>query len=291
MTSLKHFGIEKLVVFDLDETLVHCIFNDKDEIDADVYLDIKMPNGKIANTGFNIRPYWVELMEEIQDDWEIVVFTASCKNYADAILDHLDPENKYFHHRYYRETCWKTEDGVYVKDLRVFHQWDLKDIVLVDNAVYSFGYQLENGIPIISYYKGKDDEQLLHLKEYLLLIANKNLKKDLRKTFMMSELVHYDLDEIAERYFQEDDEEEDDFDILDQMFKHKKYLIPKGKSFKETRTSSNKWISIEGVSHNSAAKHSEETKFIYPNFKPEEPQRSYSTVLDNTKVSFILSLN
>lgn len=96
--------IEKLVVFDLDETLVHCIYNDQDIDEADVFLDIKMPNGKTANTGFNIRPYWKEMIEEIQKDWEIVVFTASCKNYADAILDYMDPEDKYFHHRLYRET-------------------------------------------------------------------------------------------------------------------------------------------------------------------------------------------
>mmetsp|Transcript_8332 Transcript_8332/g.9454 ORF Transcript_8332/g.9454 Transcript_8332/m.9454 type:complete len:151 (+) Transcript_8332:625-1077(+) len=95
---------KKLVVFDLDETLVHCIFNDKDTHDADVFLDILLPNGRTANTGFNIRPYWQEMMDEIKDDWEVVVFTASCKNYADSILDHLDPENKYFQHRFYRES-------------------------------------------------------------------------------------------------------------------------------------------------------------------------------------------
>jgi len=36
-------------------------------------------------------------------------------------------------------------------------------MVLVDNAVYSFGYQLENGIPIIPFYDDKEDEELLHL--------------------------------------------------------------------------------------------------------------------------------
>jgi len=51
-----------------------------------------------------------------------------------------------------------------VKDLRIFeHLRSLSDMVLVDNAVYSFGYQLENGIPIIPFYEDKDDEELLHL--------------------------------------------------------------------------------------------------------------------------------
>ena len=204
----------KLVVFDLDETLVHCIFNDKDINDADVFLDIKMPNGKIANTGFNIRPYWKELMEEIKKDWEIVVFTASCQNYADAILDYMDPDNEYFNHRFYRETCWKTEEGVYIKDLRVFHQWSLKDIVLVDNAVYSFGFQLDNGIPIFPYIQGKDDKQLLYLKEYLSLIVEKDLIKNLKKTFQMKFMYNIDLAGI---YDESEDEDEDDYDILDRI--------------------------------------------------------------------------
>ena len=68
-----------------------------------------------------------------------MVFTASHKWYADVILDHIDPENKYFQHRLYREHCIKSSDSVYIKDLRIFRNRDLKDIIIVDNAVYSFG--------------------------------------------------------------------------------------------------------------------------------------------------------
>lgn len=34
-----------------------------------------------------------------------------------------------------------TSQGIHVKDIRVIDR-DLKDIVLVDNAAYSFGYKL-----------------------------------------------------------------------------------------------------------------------------------------------------
>lgn len=192
-----------------------------------------MPNGKSANTGFNIRPYWKEMMDAIQDDWEIVVFTASCKNYADTILDYLDPENKYFYHRYYRETCWRTPEGVYVKDLRVFHQWTLEDIILVDNAVYSFGFQLDNGIPIFPYIQGKDDKQLLYLKEYLQLIANKDIYKDLKRTFKMTELYDIDIDSFLDLYEEEDKSDENADDILDQMVKNKSFFREKAQSFNQ----------------------------------------------------------
>lgn len=75
----------------------------------------------------------------------MVVFTASVQTYADAILDHLDPDGSLIHHWLYRPSCivqpYPGEDAnIYVKDLRIFEDFDLKDIVIVDNAVYSFLY-------------------------------------------------------------------------------------------------------------------------------------------------------
>ena len=43
--------------------------------------------------------------------------------------------------------------------------------MLVDNAAYSFGFQLNNGIPIIPFYDNKQDEELVHLIYYLNCIA------------------------------------------------------------------------------------------------------------------------
>ena len=51
----------------------------------------------------------------------------------------------------------KTEGNEYIKDLRVFKNVDLKNILLVDNAVYSFGQQLDNGIPIASFKEDPED--------------------------------------------------------------------------------------------------------------------------------------
>ena len=43
----------------------------------------------------------------------------------------------------------------------------MRDIILVDNAAYSYGYQLENGLPILPYYDNKSDVELKHLTNYL----------------------------------------------------------------------------------------------------------------------------
>lgn len=48
-----------------------------------------------------------------------MVFTASHSCYANVVLDYLDPNHKYIQYRLFRENCIQTEEGVYIKDLRV----------------------------------------------------------------------------------------------------------------------------------------------------------------------------
>lgn len=65
-----------------------------------------------------------------------------------------------------------TKEGYYVKDLRVIGNRSLNDMVIVDNSVYSFAFQIDNGIPIIPFYKDPADEEMLHLIYYLNCLAN-----------------------------------------------------------------------------------------------------------------------
>lgn len=88
------------------------------------------------------------------------------------VLDHLDPHKKYISHRLFREHCWQTEEGIYIKDLRVLGNRSLKHMLLVDNAAYSYFYQLENGVPIIPYYDDKSDIELIHLLNYIKRLIN-----------------------------------------------------------------------------------------------------------------------
>lgn len=91
------------------------------------------------------------------------------------MIDYLDPERKYVHHRLFREHCVVSHDGLYVKDLRIFKGRSLTNIILVDNAGYSFGYQIDNGIPIIPFYKNKEDVELKNLIPYLKSLRHLNV--------------------------------------------------------------------------------------------------------------------
>lgn len=99
------------------------------------------------------------------------MFTASHSAYADVVLDYLDPNHELIEYRLYRDSCMETEEGVFIKDLRIIKNRNLNDLVIVDNAVYSFGFQLDNGIPILPFYDDKSDEEMLHLIYYLKCLA------------------------------------------------------------------------------------------------------------------------
>lgn len=78
------------MIFDLDETLIHCV-DDPQADPPDTILNVTFPNGEVVEAGINIRPGAVECLREINKKFQVVVFTASHKFYADVVLDHLDP--------------------------------------------------------------------------------------------------------------------------------------------------------------------------------------------------------
>jgi len=80
------------------------------------------------------------VLQYLSTMFEIVVFTAGEKEYADTILDFMDGDRLIIKHRLYRQHCVSPARGIYVKDLRVIADRDLKDVILVDNSIVSFAF-------------------------------------------------------------------------------------------------------------------------------------------------------
>lgn len=51
----------------------------------------------------------------------------------------------------------ETKNGFFIKDLRIVKGKDLKKMILVDNLAHSFGFQIENGVPILEWHQDKND--------------------------------------------------------------------------------------------------------------------------------------
>ena len=170
----------KTVVFDLDETLVH-----RCELvsEAEVVLQVTLPSREVVSVGVNVRPYALNCLQALSQDWEIIVFTASQRCYADAILDYLDPKNVLIAHRLYREHCLHFGSTA-VKDLRILPHRKLSSTIIIDNSAHSFAYQLDNGIPIRPWKNDPKDRELLKLASYLRRLATVNdVRVELRRTF------------------------------------------------------------------------------------------------------------
>ena len=84
-----------MLVIDLDETLVHCQSERQDPSDLEINID----DGEVFFLA--IRPFALSFLKKMSSRFEIIVYTASERDYADAILDELDP-NGYIKHRLYR---------------------------------------------------------------------------------------------------------------------------------------------------------------------------------------------
>ena len=157
----------------------------------------------------NVRPHWKEAIEAISKLYVIVVYTASHASYANSVLEFLDPEKKYFYNRLYRSNCIDIKlDGkdIYIKDLEIFEDFDLKDILIVDNSVLAFAFHLDNGIPILPYYNAEKDFELLFCAYYFESIYN---YEDLREINKQNMKLDYYMDQALKEKKEEDEEEND----------------------------------------------------------------------------------
>ena len=163
------YELKKTLVLDLNETLVHCV-EPLDGVPSTV-LSVPLPDGTLVRAGINLRPYLRECLVRASQHFEVIVFTSSHRCYADAVLDYLDPGRELVHHRLYRDHCILAH-GYYIKDLRMLAGRRLQDMVIVDNSVHCFGYQLDNGVPIVSWYDDPHDQELKHLADYLEILKD-----------------------------------------------------------------------------------------------------------------------
>lgn len=166
---------EKTLILDMDETMIAAKFNDK------------LPKAFVANFSFDFceatihvrfRPYLADTLEKLGQLYEIVAFTAGVKDYADPILDQIDPDGTIFKKRMYRDSCVKCEQ-FFIKDLDIILDREKKNMIIVDNSILSFAFDLANGVPINSFMGDEEeDKDLLYLVAFL---EDAYYQKDIRE--------------------------------------------------------------------------------------------------------------
>ena len=159
--SLKQYTL----VLDLDETLVHFTDDPNDTNKAVLHF----------------RPGLFDFLDKVSEYYELVVFTAATKEYADPILEAIEQSKIIFEYKLYREHTTIIGDD-FVKDISKLGR-DLSRVIIVDNMPQCFRLQKENGVFIRPFW-GKDNEDyaLIDLIPILISIAKEGW--DVRKGLM-----------------------------------------------------------------------------------------------------------
>ena len=138
------------LVLDMDETLVHFFFT--------------------KNLGmFFIRPYCFDFLYKLKEYYEIITFTAGTKEYADYILNLLDPNNEIIKYRLYRQHVTISGCSVY-KDLNKIGR-NLSKVIIIDNMKDNFKMQPNNGLYVKTWINDMNDYQFKDLMKILIDIV------------------------------------------------------------------------------------------------------------------------
>ncbi|MBA0706347.1 hypothetical protein Golax_018462 [Gossypium laxum] len=167
------------------ETLVHSSLEPCDDADFTFPVNFNLQEHTVY---VRCRPHLRDFMERVSGLFEIVIFTASQSIYAEQLLNVLDPKRRVFRHRVFRESCVFV-DGNYLKDLSVLGR-DLARVIIIDNSPQAFGFQVDNGIPIESWFDDRSDQELLLLLPFLeSLVGVEDVRPAIAKKFNLREKI------------------------------------------------------------------------------------------------------
>ncbi len=159
------------LVLDLDNTLVYPTANKPGCAAHCIEIG---ENGARQTIWVVERPYLKEFLSRMSELYEIVLFTAGIREYAQAVAEKIDPLGRisFILDRDHCSVLHKGEnsDMLYFKDLKYLGR-DLKRTIIVDDREYSYIMNYVNGQHIPPFTGSDDDRYLIDLLEYLVECA------------------------------------------------------------------------------------------------------------------------
>lgn len=176
--SVLHAERRKILVVDLDETLIHSASRSTSHSNSSQghMVEVRFAISGVSTLYYvHKRPHCDLFLSKVSKWYDLVVFTASMKEYADPVVDWLEssfPGN--FTKRLYRNNCILRDGVGYIKDLSTVcgHSTsspavDLGDVILIDNSPVSYAMNVDNAIQVEGWISDPSDTDLLTLLPFL----------------------------------------------------------------------------------------------------------------------------
>ena len=153
----------RLIIFDLDETLVHAT-----ERDLGYPCDFEVPPYRVYR-----RPHVQELVEFAGSRFDVAVWSSSSDEYVAAVVDRLfsiaQPKFAWSVSRCVQRIDAKSNGYVYVKDLRKVQKfgYSIEEILIVDDSPEKIARQPKCHIHVEPFLGNRDDTELLRVMQVL----------------------------------------------------------------------------------------------------------------------------
>jgi len=165
----------KLLILDLDETLIHGT-----EQPLDRPADLRVGPFYVYE-----RPHVREFLEYCRDHFDVAIWTTATQNYAELILEEICPDNLSLQFIWCRDRCTPKGEGYdgefsWIKDLKKVKNrgWSLDHVLVVEDKPENISRHYGNVVRIDPYMGDPEDRELLRLFPFLLeLKAIDNVRK------------------------------------------------------------------------------------------------------------------
>lgn len=169
-----------LLILDLDETLIHATASPPNED-----WDFEYDKYKVYK-----RPHLKQFLISAKEHFKVAVWSSASDDYVDGIVNAIFPENYPLEFVWARSKCTKQfglksiddygysdsyEHMHYTKILKKVKRHgyaNLNKILMVDDTPHKLKYNYGNAIYVSEFSGSKQDEELLHLMKYLLLLKD-----------------------------------------------------------------------------------------------------------------------
>lgn len=137
-------------------------------------------NDKLLKIYVIKRPFLQEFLEALSHHYEIGIFTASLREYAEQVIKEIDP-NKMVRWTLYRDSC-SIHEGLTIKDLERIPR-PVERMLIVDDKETAFSLHPSNGILCRPFLGNRMDTELARLRKTLVRISQSkgDIRKELRQ--------------------------------------------------------------------------------------------------------------